>query len=322
MSVSETNFYQVIVFLDINDEVSWEDLEHVAFESFECDGVSDFSLNEEQVDEILGKDAFCGGDLPEELADRLEKEVAGRAGKTFIFYEGEASQRSLDFQAYLESHSMKFEAKTQVTQDWDAEWRKHYAPIEVTDKLRVVPAWMKKEERTQKTEIYIDPGRGFGTGEHETTFLCLKHLSELCESGIQFKDCLDFGCGSGILGIAHLLLKGSMCDFVDIDKNALDNCLRNIQLNLEGRELVGSSLILRDRYDSSRKYDLVFANILEHVLISEKETILDSLADGATLIVSGLLKEQGPSILEHYKMLTHEKTHAKGDWLAIQFKRQ
>ncbi len=316
MSVSEASFYQVTVFLDSYDEV-----DRVAFEEFSCDGINDYSLDEAEVDEILGRDAFCGGDLPPELAKRIEDKVGSSNGKTYVFFEDDAQIRSKQFEAYLSSQKIKFESKAQLTQDWDAEWRKHYAPIEVTDSLRVVPAWMKDDQREVKTEIYIDPGRGFGTGEHETTFLCLKHLSELDESGVHFKESLDFGCGSGILGIAHLLYNGESCDFVDIDKNALDNCLRNIELNLSGRDLAGSSLILRERFEVSKTYDLVFANILEHVLISEKELILSSLKIGSRLIVSGILKEQEDNILTHYQSLKHVKTHSKGDWLAILFEK-
>ncbi len=322
MSISEANFYQVTVFINQDQDDSFEEIDRVAFETFSCDGVSDFSLDEAQVDEILGKDAFCGGDLPEDLAKRIEDRVGHLGGKTYVFFEEEAQERSAQFQQYLEAHEIKYEAKTQVSQDWDAEWRKHYAPIEVTDDLRVVPAWMKDGEREAKREIYIDPGRGFGTGEHETTFLCLKHLSELEAAGLDFKESLDFGCGSGILGIAHLLYGGERCDFVDIDKNALDNCLRNIELNLNGRDLNGSALVLRDRFEATQTYDLVFANILEHVLISEKELLLSTLRSGSRLIVSGILRDQEANILTHYQSLKHVKTHVKGDWLAILFEKQ
>lgn len=321
MSISETNFFQVTVFLDEESDDSFVEMDRVAFETFSCDGVSDFSLDEAQVDEILGKDAFCGGDLPEDLAKRIEDRVGHAGGKTYVFFEEDAQERSGQFQQYLDAHAIKYEAKTQVTQDWDAEWRKHYAPIEVTDDLRVVPAWMKDGAREAKKEIYIDPGRGFGTGEHETTFLCLKHLSELEAQGLHFKESLDFGCGSGILGIAHLLYGGERCDFVDIDKNALDNCLRNIELNLAGKNLEGSALILRERFVPSQTYDLVFANILEHVLIAEKELLLATLKPGSRLIVSGILRDQEKNILDHYQSLKHVKTHAKGDWLAILFEK-
>lgn len=321
MSISESTFYSITIFLDKTSPHGWEELEFIAFDNFDCDGMTDFVLGEAQVDEILGKDAFCGGDLPEDLAQKLEDEVSGQNGKTFVFYEGDAETRALAFEEYLKAHNFNYRMNSEQTQDWDVEWRKHYAPIEVTDSLRVVPSWMKEDTRESKLEIYIDPGRGFGTGEHETTFLCLKHLSELKEQGHNFSSCLDFGCGSGILGIGHLLYEGDNCDFVDIDAHALDNCLKNINLNLEGRNLEGSALLLRDRFDANKKYDLVFANILEHVLISEKSVILNSLKEDSYLIVSGLLKEQEDNILKHYNSLTHIKTHAKGDWLAILFKK-
>ena len=114
---------------------------------------------------------------------------------------------------------------------------------------------------------------------------------------------------------------GADVDFVDIDPRALDNCLTNLKLNFEKSELNGLRLISRDRFELSDKYKLVFANILEHVLISEKELLLDSLDSKGYLILSGILNHQVDNIKSQYESLIYLDHISKGDWSAIIFKK-
>jgi ribosomal protein L11 methyltransferase len=131
--------------------------------------------------------------------------------------------------------------------------------------------------------------------------------------------CLDFGCGSGILGIAAMKTKKMRTHFCDIDRSALENCTQNLVLNFSGQNLEGTELIIRERY-VPKKYDLVFANILEHVLISEKPTIMDSIKSGGYLIVSGILNHQVDTIIKAYSHMEKKSVVSKGDWSAILFK--
>ena len=109
--------------------------------------------------------------------------------------------------------------------------------------------------------------------------------------------------------------------FCDIDKSALDNCVQNLVLNFEGENLSGSELVIRDRYQI-KKHQLVFANILEHVLILEKVMLLNSLSENGYLIVSGLLNHQVDNIVLEYSTLEKVKVVSKNDWSAILFKRK
>ena len=160
---------------------------------------------------------------------------------------------------------------------------------------------------------------GFGTGEHETTFLCLKHFEDLLEKGQTFTNCLDFGCGSGILGIAAIKRDESLVDFCDIDKNALNNCQQNLVLNFEGKDLTGNTLVSREKFKAIKKYDLIFANILENILIEEKDLLLESLSDKGILIVSGILTNQIETIKKEYSSLEVVNTYEKSDWASIAF---
>jgi ribosomal protein L11 methyltransferase len=299
-------------------------LNQYALEDFECDGIEEFALEEARVDEILGERAYSGGDVPETLLDEVEMVTNAQEEVTFkyFFYQGDFEQNSKDFVLFLTENFPDlphFQAQKDH-EDWNAEWKKFYQPIIVSDELEIIPEWLKETRKESKaSKIYIYPGMGFGTGTHETTYLCLKLFDEIKDKFIDTMNCLDFGCGSGILGITALKLKSMSTTFCDIDRNALENCGQNIVLNFEGQDLGGSSMVLRDRFQPS-KHNLVFANILLSVLKSEKEMIFSCLENNGWLIVSGLLNNQVDEILNEYKEIKLVKTISKGDWSAVLFR--
>lgn len=296
----------------------------IAMRDFSCDGVEEFSLEESRVDEILGERAYSGGDVPETVLSEVEivtKEQQVFSYKYYFYSEG-FEDRVNSFVLYLSNHFSMLIPKVEIRdqEDWNENWRKHYDVINVSENLQVVPEWYKKElADSSKEQIYIYPGQGFGTGTHETTFLCLKMFDELRDRFGGNGFCLDFGCGSGILGIAAIKLSRMQVDFCDIDKGALENCHQNILLNCHDNELDGHHLVIRDRFKLTKKYDVVFANILENILILEKETIISAVKDGGVLIVSGLLQHQMDNIVSEYSQLKVLDRKVKGDWGAIGF---
>jgi ribosomal protein L11 methyltransferase len=319
MSVQVGEFFIVTVKFD--SEAKADEINDIALNSFHVDGIEEFSLDEATVDEILGERAYSGGDIPTEVIHEVERETKATKDLNYkyYFFNGDL-KRAEDFHSYLTENHPDFEKTIEQNEfsDWNEEWKKHYAPIEVADGLRVVPEWYKEDGyKDNKDDIYINPGMGFGTGEHETTFLCLKLFEGIKENLTEKGLCLDFGCGSGILGIGAVKKKDMQVDFVDIDPAALDNCLVNLKLNFHENDLNGHVLTIRERYEQGEKFELVFANILEHVLILEKPVILDALKEGSYLILSGILNHQVENILEQYSSLNHVETVSKGDWSAI-----
>lgn len=295
-----------------------------ALDDFFCDGIEEFSLEESRVDEILGERAYSGGDIPESLIDEVEAATIDQDVFTYkyFFYQGDFEKNVSDFVFFLKENYSEFPLFTAQKdfEDWNAEWKKFYTPIIVSSRLEIIPEWLKEtriESPAQK--VYIYPGMGFGTGTHETTFLCLSLFDKILDDLESGSGCLDFGCGSGILGIAALKTKDMQTLFCDIDKSALDNCIQNLLLNFEGENLEGTSLVIRERFSVGKKYSLVFANILEHVLLLEKKTILDSLLKDGYLIVSGLLNHQVDTIVEAYKPLKKITVVSKNDWSAVLF---
>lgn len=296
-----------------------------ALEDFGCDGIEEFSLEEARVDQILGERAYSGGDIPESLIDEVEAATIDQEAFTYkyFFYQNDFEENSSNFVFFIKENYPElplFTAQKNI-EDWNAEWKKFYTPIIVSERLEIIPEWLKdSREHSSAQKVYIYPGMGFGTGTHETTYLCLSLFDKITDELKVGTSCLDFGCGSGILGIAALKIKHMPTLFCDIDKSALDNCVQNLVLNFEGENLEGSKLVIRERYTPA-KFELVFANILEHVLILEKEVILDSLQKNGFLIVSGLLNHQVETIVSQYSSLEKVAVVSKNDWSAILFKR-
>lgn len=307
----------IVTIVETSPSLDLAEVDRAASEKFGSLGKLDFSLSEERVDEILGKDAFCGGELSEELLLKIES-VMGAEQRPSYFWESE--EEALSFEKYLTSNGYKSELRTEVKSDWNESWRKSFKEIKVTDELRVVPSW-EIEEDTEKN-IYIYPGMGFGTGNHETTFLCLLLFEKIKGNLEEGARCLDFGCGSGILGIGALKKLRSVVDFVDIDKDALDNCVMNLEYNNFENYSTGHGVVLRERFTPKTPYPLVFANILENVLELEQKLLTEATLPGGFLIVSGLLDGQQQNIIERYKGFDCLEVEKKGDWVAVLFKRK
>src|SRR5688572_27649918 len=111
--------------------------------------------------------------------------------------------------------------------DWEREWMQHYHPIRCAERLWICPSWLAPPDPTA-VNLLLDPGLAFGTGTHPTTFMCLQWLADQSMEG---KSVMDYGCGSGILGIAALLLGAQTACGIDLDPQALlatrDNTARN-----------------------------------------------------------------------------------------------
>ncbi len=300
--------------LSKSNKFSREEMDKIAFQDFESLGKLEYSIDEKRVDEILGEKAFCGGDLPEDVFQDLETQLEGETSGSYFWNDKEAADK---FANFCEKEEVKFEMKSLENQDWNEKWRENFKEIIISENLKVTPSWDKKEDNTK--EVFIYPGMGFGTGNHETTYLCLKLFEKIVEELNESDRCLDFGCGSGILGIAALKKLKSSVDFVDIDVDALDNCLLNLQLNEFEDYNPYHELVLRDRYQVKEEaFPIVFANILENVLLLERETITRSTKKKGYLIISGLLKGQETEILKAYeKDFKLVEMEVKGDWVAL-----
>ena len=197
--------------------------------------------------------------------------------------------------------------------DWENNWRKYYKPIEIGERLAVVPQWESESyEGSGRTLLKLDPGLIFGTGSHATTKMCLESLEAMEKLP---ETVLDLGCGSGILGIGALLLGSLECVGCDIDPKAPDVAYMNACLNGIGKDryTVYAGDIISDmflRKECGSGYGLVIANIVADVIIPLSSFVKDFMSEDALFICSGIidnrrdeveaaLNKNGFEILEH-----------------------
>ena len=174
---------------------------------------------------------------------------------------------------------------------WTDTWKQYYKPIVISDKLAVVPVWEEFDAKEGQKVLWMDPGAAFGTGSHETTALCLGYLSEMDLAG---KKVLDVGCGSGILGIAALLLGAESNLGVDIDELAVKAGGENAERNgvADRSTFVAGDLV--DKVEG--KYDVVCANIVADVIKMLLGDIGKFMKDDAKLLLSGIIEERTEEI--------------------------
>lgn len=178
--------------------------------------------------------------------------------------------------------------------DWEREWMQHYHPIQCGDRLWICPSWIAPPH-PESVNLLLDPGLAFGTGTHPTTFLCLQWLDRLDLKG---KTVTDYGCGSGILAIASLLLGASTTTCVDIDPQALTATADNAQRNNLSPDL--TPVYLPEQAPGVAT-DIVIANILAGPLVSLAPTLSDLTKPGGLLCLSGIIESQAETVMECYR---------------------
>lgn len=177
-------------------------------------------------------------------------------------------------------------------QVWERTWLEHFRPMRFGSRLWVCPAGFTVED-TDAVVMSLDPGLAFGTGTHPTTALCLEWLDAADLHGASV---LDYGCGSGILGIAAALLGAAGVHAVDIDPQALAATVENARKNRVGDRIeVASPGELAD-FDS----DIALANILANPLMELADTLRSRVRPGGRIVLSGILAEQADAVASVY----------------------
>ena len=195
--------------------------------------------------------------------------------------------------------------------DWEREWLTHYQPIHCGDKLWICPSG-RDVDADGAIVVRLDPGLAFGTGTHPTTFMCLQWLARQELSG---KTVIDYGCGSGILGIAALLLGAQHVTGIDIDPQALYATRENIRRNTLP-EAAMPVYFPKDCPDI--QVDLVIANILAGPLVELAPTLLSLVRPGGSVCLSGILTEQADAVIAAYRNDAVINAHYQQDnWVCL-----
>lgn len=213
--------------------------------------------------------------------------------ETFTRFKGELEQLGQNINI---GEFFKIETTTIKDSDWENSWKDYFDILNIGEKFVIVPTWREYENEENKYVINIDPGMAFGTGGHETTSLCIKNLEKYVKS---HDNIIDVGCGSGILSIAASYLTDGEIKAVDLDKLAVDVSRENFALNnLENRIVVEEASLLTKE---TKKYNVIVANILAHIIELMLDDAYNLLEDGGYYITSGIIKDKKDELLE--KML-------------------
>ncbi|MDT7526757.1 50S ribosomal protein L11 methyltransferase [Pseudidiomarina sp. GXY010] len=199
--------------------------------------------------------------------------------------------------------------------DWEREWMDNFHAIRFGQRLWVCPSWRDIPE-PDAVNIMLDPGMAFGTGTHPTTALCLEWLDSAEVTG---KTVVDFGCGSGILAIAALLLGAKQAIGTDIDQQALIASTANAERNGVAERLA----VYLPSQQPELQAELVMANILAGPLQELAPVISAFVAPGGELIMSGILERQVPAVQAAYnKEFDFSPVRVSEGWVMLHAKRK
>jgi ribosomal protein L11 methyltransferase len=195
-------------------------------------------------------------------------------------------------------------------QAWERAWMEYYQPMKFGDKLWVCPTGQEQHEPGTVCML-LDPGLAFGTGTHPTTALCLEWLARHDLTG---KTVIDYGCGSGILAVAAVLLGAKAAHAVDIDPQALTATLSNAEKNAVQDKI---KVYLPEQLPAMQA-DIVLANILAKPLCELSERISALVKSGGALVLSGILAEQTAQVAEAYTSAVALNAPAQQeDWIRL-----
>lgn len=198
-------------------------------------------------------------------------------------------------------------------EDWANNWKKYYKPSKIGEKIVVKPIWEDYSKKDDEIVIDLDPGMAFGTGEHETTRMCIQALEKYVK-----KDSVifDVGCGSGILAIAAAKLGAKNSIGVDLDPVAVESAKENVAYNnVNNIEILEGNLL-----DVVKgKADIVVANIIAEIICILTEDVSKAINQGGYFITSGIIHDRVEMVTTKLEECGFEviKINKDGEWNCI-----
>lgn len=281
------------------------------------DFLNDTSVIWDYIDESVLSIKDCESNVTVYLPDNLQ----GR--ETFIAVKNEISKlKAIDQEKNY--GRLSIDTKDISEDDWANNWKQYFKPFELGNKFIIKPSWEEYNEATDRLILEIDPSSSFGTGQHETTKLCIVTLEKYVKKG---SNVLDIGCGSGILSIASLLLGARKVTSVDIDENSTNITLENFKENNIDKEqfdiYCGNILDSEELQNNIgyHQYDIVVANIVADVIIAMKDIFKVFLKPDGLLIVSGIIGERQDEVVQALTQsgFIVKEINEMNDWVAIEF---
>lgn len=207
----------------------------------------------------------------------------------------------------------KVEVEKMYEEDWANNWKKYYKPSKVGEKIVVKPIWEEYEAKDEELVVELDPGMAFGTGEHETTRMCIQALEKYVQKD---STVFDVGCGSGILAIAAAKLGAKLAVGVDLDPVAVESAKENVGFNnIDNIEILHGNLI--EVIDG--KADIVVANIIAEIICILTEDVSRVIKPNGYFITSGIIHDRVEMVTNKLEECGFEviKVNKDGEWNCI-----
>ena len=234
----------------------------------------------------------------------------------------EAAEHLEVLEELADRFSFVFTAEEMEMRNWNEVWEKSFSPIRVGCRL-AIRATFHPALTNVEHDLVIDPKMSFGTGHHATTHMMCELLLAYIPDASQAPDrVLDYGCGTGVLGILSLRLGAHQVDAVDIEEWAVENSAENALANgVRFNQLKVGNL---EEILTGNPYDLVLANINRNVLLDSGEALWNNIRKGGRAFLSGILRHDEEMVVEHYRRLgfTKLRTVAREDWRAVELLRE
>ncbi len=223
------------------------------------------------------------------------------------------------FRLLLESAAAPFEGKVDSVafssvdaMDWQVKWRENFEPFSIGS-FRIMGEWEEGACSDERT-VLVYPGQAFGTGQHQTTRLMVKRLSE---SDLTGKAVLDVGCGTGILALVAESMGARRVFGFDVDPDCDENMRHHLRINHSERVTLAIGSI--NDFDISG-FDLVMANITINVLLEVWPKLAEHLPSGGLILSSGILdcqEDQAVATLQGLGLLVDD-IRREGEWIMVE----
>ncbi len=224
-----------------------------------------------------------------------------------------------NFRIEFSSLDLSYSGSIIHEENWNKKWEKKTGIVEATPNIIIKPSWKKLPKRhSNKLLLHIDPKMSFGTGHHETTRLSLNLLEQFLEPQMSV---LDFGTGTGVLGIACIKLGAKSVFAVDNDEWAIENTKENVKRNGVSKQMVvklGSISII-----PQLKFNLIVANIDFRTISKFISSLTSRVRKHGIIILSGILTNDLPVLLKSFakNALVPLETVAENEWTSIALRR-
>ncbi len=270
--------------------------------------------------EVLGASAieFQSADATPWLEERAGESSPWRSVRVLALFESPMQYANIraTLAPFLDAATLEsLQWRTIEDRDWAREWMQAWKPIAIGERLWICPTWLVPPH-PDAVNLWLDPGNAFGTGTHATTAMCLEWLEARDLTGSTL---IDYGCGSGILGVAALLLGAQFVWACDTDVAAL-----RVTRETAERNRVASRLWCGSPQSLSRApTDIVIANILSNPLVALSSDLSRRVKSGGHLVLSGILESQSAEILAAYlPTFDIAVTATRDGWLRLDGKKR